>query len=183
MEAFLQKEEALRKKSAQMAAETGQIATMKPTGTKKRRTKAAESGGAKKRRRKGGEEGGTKPEKAQSGGSDTDESELDLFGSPKRSPSTPITSPAGIEEPKPRPRPRPRPRRLTEPASSDGALDQDPSPDDGGLDGTEKIDMPKSLSLRDPSARASGDELDDAPPFTGRGKKGRLHLVLSDEDE
>ena len=44
METFLEKEKALRERTALLAASTGHVATMRPTGTKKRRKRAEEDG-------------------------------------------------------------------------------------------------------------------------------------------
>ncbi|EPT01958.1 hypothetical protein FOMPIDRAFT_1036026 [Fomitopsis schrenkii] len=120
METFLEKEKALRERTALLAASTGHVATMRATGTKKRRKRATEDGGAKKRRRKG--KGGAETDlvgaAVQSDGSDSDASEVNIFGSPRRSPSTQPTSPdPAIEAEVPKPKPRPRPRPLRKKAS------------------------------------------------------------------
>lgn len=171
MEAFLEKEKALREKTAKAAAETGRIATMKPTGTKKRRKKAGDNGTAKKRRKRGGNAEVTEAEKNQSDGNDSDESELNIFGSPPRSPSTAQTSPE-IEQEQVKPRPRPRPRPLAKPSASDEAHE-----------GTQDVVKPLSLTSLSPLDEASDRDSDDLHHATMSRKKGRLQLVLSDEED
>ena len=92
MEAFLAKEQALREKTARLAASSGQATNMRAHGTKKRRRKQKD--GAEKKRRKrgeqgagaGGEDGYQEPEegKARASDSSSDESDFNVFGSPKR---------------------------------------------------------------------------------------------------
>lgn len=173
MEAFLEKEKALREKTAKAAAETGRIATMKPTGTKKRRKKAGDNGTAKKRRKRGGNAEVTEAEKNQSDGNDSDESELNIFGSPPRSPSTAQTSPEIEEEQvKPRPRPRPRPRVQAQPSASDEAHEN-----------TQDAVKPLSLTSLSPLDEASDRDSEGSHRATMSRKKGRLQLVLSDEED
>ncbi|KAI8989035.1 timeless-domain-containing protein [Trametes punicea] len=186
MEAFLAKEQALREKTARLAAATGQIATMRAHGTKKRRRKDRDGAGKKRRRRGGRDEedgeahGGSdvdQPEDRPSGGS-SDESEFDVFGSPKRGRSepTPDTSPPmeDIDErPKAKPRPRPRARLAsgepTSRATTPSMLDKV----DAGL--------PKSRSPLSPGVLAESD--DDVPMASVLKGKRKARIVIADEEE
>ncbi|KAH9931521.1 timeless protein-domain-containing protein [Fomitopsis serialis] len=170
LEAFLEKEKALRERTALLAASTGHIATMRPTGTKKRRKRATDDGGAKKRRRKGrkGADAEEEVEEAQSApkgdDSDSDDSDLNLFGSPRRSPSTQPTSPDPVEAEPPKPRPRPRPRRkLASEAVEDTTQDPHPTPANA-----------EDRTVKSPSPLPSALEVK---------KKGRLQLVTSDGED
>jgi replication fork protection complex subunit Tof1/Swi1 len=101
IEAFLEKEKALREKTARAAAATGGIGTMKSTGTKKRR-KRTEKGAGKKRKK-----GNDKLALASGGKDPSDESDMDNPGFRSPSPSADVNAPA-TETRKPRPRPKPR---------------------------------------------------------------------------
>ena len=106
MDDFLAREKALREKTAALAAATGQVATMRAHGTRKRRRKGKEEKDKRKRRRRaeedgagedddegGGEAGleGEKDAEKERDGSESETSELDVFGSPKG--GTPVASP------------------------------------------------------------------------------------------
>ncbi|KAG1740539.1 timeless protein-domain-containing protein [Suillus paluster] len=114
MDAFLEREKALRDKAAMAAAQSGKIGTMRATGTKKRRRKGKDVDARKKGRV------GRNPENHPVGDANADEdisdSDDDILGSMRRKPQ-----PA----PRARPRPRPVPKRSTRPESSVGALDED----------------------------------------------------------
>ncbi|OCH87501.1 timeless-domain-containing protein [Obba rivulosa] len=191
METFLAKEKALRERMALAAATSGQIATMKPTGTKKRRRKTKEDG-AGTRKRKRGKKSEQEPEEQKSDGeqdqgssSDSDPSDSNIFGSPKRSPSTAQTSPREGEPevskpaPQPRPRPRPRPTKAPQRRSSDVILsDTEPSV----VSAETKDVAPRPLSVS--SAPGGDSDLDDlTPAVPAVRKKGRLQLVVSDDEE
>ena len=168
METFLEKEKALRERTALLAASTGHVATMRPTGTKKRRKQAADDGGAKKRRRKGkGKEAETDVVEAglQSNSSDSDGSELNLFGSPRRSPSTQPTSPdPTVEAEVLKQRPRPRPLRKKASEVLDELAGRSTFPPDKPSGGTSRSPSPLPSSL--PTK-----------------KKGKLQIVISDEED
>ncbi|KAI0752629.1 timeless-domain-containing protein [Daedaleopsis nitida] len=194
MDAFLAKERALRERTSALAATTGQSGTMRAHGTKKRRRKAKDDKGGKKRRKRGGQteegaEGGKgsddgetdkEQEKARQSASDSEESELDAFGSPKRarSEATPDTSPpvdGEVEEvPKPKPRPRPRPRARVSKGSSPGA--------DASSPGASRANSSPAPRPRSPSHAPSDDDMDTAAIKAG-GKKKVARLVFSDDED
>ncbi|KAI0942849.1 hypothetical protein AcV7_002147 [Taiwanofungus camphoratus] len=184
MEAFLEREKALREKTALAAATSGHIATMKPTGTKKRRRKAAENDTGKKKRKRGSKEQAKEFEQEQSEvGQSSDESEFNIFGSPKRSPSTANTSPQDVE---PKPRPRPRPRQIKKPtpltATKFGSADKEL--EHYSDDEVQIVESKPSLSLTPHTSHTPSDqELDGLEPVAKAKRKGRLQLVLSDDDE
>ncbi|TFY67030.1 hypothetical protein EVJ58_g1892 [Rhodofomes roseus] len=173
MEAFLEKEKALRERTALLATSTGHIATMRSTGTKKRRKRVPDNGAAKKRRRKGqsgidAEDEVAEARSASKGGddSDSDGSILNLFVSPRRSPSTQPTSPDPVEIQKKKPRPKPRPRRKL------------------ASEVTEEIQETTQTSR--PPANAVGSALRSPSPLPSAlqaKKRGRLQLAISDEDD
>ena len=191
MEEFLAKERALRQKTSALAAATGH-GGMRARGTKKRRRKGKDDKGGKKRRKRGidNDEGGddresdaedSGPEKVkEKGESDSEESELDVFGSPKRAQSevTPDTSPPadGADEDLPRPKPRPRPRRRAEASqpSSPGVADA-PSPVSAN---------PRLAShMRSPSRGSLSDD-EPLPLLEARaGKRKAARLVFSDDED
>lgn len=111
MEAFLEREKALRDKAVMAAAQSGKIGTMRATGTKKRRRK-----GKDVEARKQGNVGN--PENQPAGESSADENvsdgEDDILGTMRRSrSSTPET------QPRARPRPRPVPKRSAKQGEDD----------------------------------------------------------------
>lgn len=113
MEAFLEREKALRDKAVMAAAQSGKIGTMRATGTKKRRRKGKDVEARKK-----GKVGN--PENQPAGESSADENvsdgEDDILGTMRRSrSSTPET------QPRARPRPRPVPKR----SAKQDAVDDD----------------------------------------------------------
>ncbi|KAG1818982.1 timeless protein-domain-containing protein [Suillus subaureus] len=124
MEAFLEREKALRDKAVMAAAQSGKIGTMRATGTKKRRRKGKDVEAKKK-----GKVGN--PENQSAGESSADENvsdgEDDILGTMRRSrSSTPESQPA----PRARPRPRPVPKRSAKQAMSTDAE----SEGDAGMD-------------------------------------------------
>ncbi|KAI0634374.1 timeless-domain-containing protein [Trametes polyzona] len=199
MDAFLERERALREKTAALAAATGQVATMRARGTKKRRRKGKGEDGAagKKRRRRGGQDGEEDGEgrgsdageedgeKAQQDdGASSDESEFDIFGSPKRGLSpepTPDTSPPTADaeaRPKPKPRPRPRPRVKTAKAAPtedprSPSLEQSSKAPSVGVEDTAE-------KSRSPPALQSDDDMPTADMLKGKRKS---RVVIADEDE
>jgi replication fork protection complex subunit Tof1/Swi1 len=111
MDAFLEKEKAVREKAERVALEQGGIATMKPAGTKKRRRKAGEQDPGKKKRKSGGE-----VFSLHSGDESTLSEKSDIWAiSTRHSSPSPDTSPQtpGPESARPKPRPRPKPRYKT----------------------------------------------------------------------
>ncbi|KAI0357683.1 timeless-domain-containing protein [Trametes cingulata] len=198
MEAFLEKEKALREKTARLAAATGQVATMKAHGTKKRRRKGKEGAG-KKRRKRGGHEGGdadaeveqpdSEAEHAKENASSSEESDFDVFGSPKRARSepTPDTSPPmETEEARPKAKPRPRPRARAKPADAGGSPEaaetSSPGPEAGdGISGRAADER----AYANTSGRSlSPDDSDNDPAMlnTLKGKR-RNRIVIADEDD
>ncbi|TBU40199.1 timeless-domain-containing protein [Dichomitus squalens] len=188
MDAFLEKERALRQKTAALAASTGHVATMRSHGTRKRRRKDKGDKDKRKRRKHGAEDGAGDGEEGASGEdeaakkeqdkSDAEESELDVFGSPKRATSepTPDTSPPADDEAasKSKPKPRPRPRaRVSRSSPAAGAS----SP---GI--PRSIGSPVS-GLRNASQAPSDDELPSFEALRGVAKKRTARLVLSDEED
>jgi replication fork protection complex subunit Tof1/Swi1 len=124
MEAFLEREKALRDKAVMAAAQSGKIGTMRATGTKKRRRKGKDVEARKK-----GKVGN--PENQPAGESSADENvsdgEDDIFGTMRRSrSSTPESQPA----PRARPRPRPVPKRS---AKQDAVNEDDTGTDTAGV--------------------------------------------------
>ncbi|KAG1808071.1 timeless protein-domain-containing protein [Suillus variegatus] len=123
MEAFLEREKALRDKAVMAAAQSGKIGTMRATGTKKRRRK-----GKDVEARKQGNVGN--PENQPAGESSADENvsdgEDDILGAMRRSRSSTPETPA----PRARPRPRPVPKRSAKRSMSADTV----SEDDVGMD-------------------------------------------------
>ena len=189
MDDFLAKEKALREKTAALAAATGQVPTMRAHGTRKRRRKGKEEKDKRKRRKRGGKDGADDNDEGESSedkiaekeqdGSDSEASEPDVFGSPKRTRSEPtsVASPpadaATVTRPKPRPRPRPRAKAKSSPEPDVSA----PSPP--AASATTK---PVS-SLRHSSQATSDDEFASAEALRGIGKKKTTRLVFSDEED
>jgi len=170
IEAFLEKEKAQREKTAR-AAESGGIGNMKSTGTKRRRKKT-DTGGGKKR--KGNDESLLVSTRRQEAGSDTGQSEntdVDAFGS-RRSSAAASTSP-------PAERPRPRPRLI--PRTSAPSVMSNGSPPPDILDGTTDVDVGAGKLV------TTANDGDLSPQkLTGLGTAGRRRqsrLVISDDEE
>jgi len=117
MEAFLEKEKALREKAASAAAQSGKVVTMRATGTKKRRRKGNDVEGRKK-----GGVGSSRPAGESSADDTISDSDDDILGAMRRSRSP---SPARKPQPKARPRPRPVPKRSARRTTSTDAVDED----------------------------------------------------------
>ncbi|KAI5994503.1 timeless protein-domain-containing protein [Pisolithus albus] len=111
MEAFLEREKALRERTAKAAEESGQIATMRATGTKKRRKKAKDDSGSKRARTKspgpGGDYSGQLAVNVDSDDSGTASDDDPILRS-LRSSRSPTPPPQSIPAPAPKPRPKPR---------------------------------------------------------------------------
>ncbi|KAG0699398.1 timeless protein-domain-containing protein [Suillus ampliporus] len=122
MDAFLEREKALRDKAAMAAAQSGKIGTMRAAGTKKRRRKGKDVEARKKGRV------GTNPENQPAGDASADEdisdSDDDILGSMRRSRSSSPSTPEPQPAPRARPRPRPVPKRPARPESSADAVDE-----------------------------------------------------------
>lgn len=163
MEAFFAKEKALRERTALAALASGKDnATMKPTGTKKRRKRNAEDGGKRKRKKESVK--------------DVEEHALSRDPSPvvedadsDENPFDPFASPKGPTENIPRVRPRPRPRRIAkatpktltpEPHGSSGSPPKPPDQDDSIHKDTE-----------------------GSPPASNSKPTRRKVVVISDDDE
>jgi replication fork protection complex subunit Tof1/Swi1 len=102
IEAFLEKEKALRERTARIAAETGGAGIMKPTGTKKRRKKP--DAGIGKKRKGNDELALVSSDREQAGQTHASGgSEIEVLGSGTSSNAG--TSPPVKERPRPRPRP------------------------------------------------------------------------------
>jgi replication fork protection complex subunit Tof1/Swi1 len=103
IEAFLEKEKALREKTERIAMEGGKLPTMKSTGTKKRRREAVKKVRGKKKRKADDE---TAVIDTGDDSSHSESSSVSASGGSLRKTSPPKEqSPA---EPKPRPKPKPR---------------------------------------------------------------------------
>ncbi|KAH9947733.1 timeless protein-domain-containing protein [Amylocystis lapponica] len=182
MGAFLEKEKALRQRMAVAAAATGQVATMKPTGTKKRRRKAEDKGADKKRRKGGGK---ARPKAAAAKDSDksgSDDSDLNIFGSPKASTSTARASPGDLEIPTARPRPRPRPRpRRPNPAPSDASSVGIATPEKPDSDVEEVVAGPPSTPPRQSSPDDDLDLSTHGPPPDKKKPRAQA-IIISDEE-
>ncbi|KAF8177653.1 timeless protein-domain-containing protein [Pholiota molesta] len=165
MEAFLEKERAQREKATLAAATAGvtdRPTTMKATGTKKRRRKAAEVGSKPKRRKSSLPAGGDVGDRSESNMDlPNDDSDVELVE------TVPIL-PAESEVPDnvhatsgPRPRPRPRPRPKTSATSSplpSEADDRSGSPLSDGPDGEPEIVSSMSHSHRSKRLILSDDD-------------------------
>ncbi|TFK80719.1 timeless-domain-containing protein [Polyporus arcularius HHB13444] len=188
MEEFLAKERALRQRASALAAATGQVSTMRARGTKKRRRKGKDEKGGKKRRKRGidgndasdAESDPDREKGKEKSGSDSDGSELDALGSPKRAASevTPDTSPpadgANEDLPKPKPRPRPRPKARVSNASS---------PDVAGSPSPGPASPAPASRLRSPSHGVLSDD-EPLPSSEARaGKRKTARLVFSDDED
>ena len=182
LQAFLAREKALREKMAQASAASGQIATMKSTGTKKRRKR--ENGKGKKRRKLGDSdqesealEAENLAKKRDNGSSeDSDVALFNPFASPKAGPSTARTSPESDAPQRPKPKPRPRPRVSTKDAGMESEADD--------LGGSLPPSSPVQSSAASSAASRPGSPLklsddDIAPHVSFRKKKP---LFFSDEE-
>ncbi|KAJ7151353.1 timeless protein-domain-containing protein [Mycena crocata] len=161
IDAFLAKEKEMRDRATLAAAETGKIATMKPTGTKKRRKKEAPQGeGTSKRKKK---------RKSDSAAEDGDAgSEADVFG------SHPVDPPPEESTPAARARPRPKPKPRFKPKNSEAGP---PSPEIMSRSSEMDQDIPDGL----PAAQAeAGNSEEETMGALGRRRKNRQ--VISDED-
>ncbi|KAJ7439501.1 timeless protein-domain-containing protein [Mycena latifolia] len=158
IDAFLEKEKEMRERVELAAVETGKVATMKPTGTKKRRKRDAPLGeGAAKRKKK------RKSDSAAEDGDAEGDAEADVFGS------------RPVEEPTPaaRPRPKPKPRYKSKTAEA-GTSSPETLPKSSEMD----EDSPDAL----PAGQAeAGSSDDDAMAALGRRRKNRL--VISDDED
>lgn len=189
MEAFLEKEKALREKTARLAAASGQTATMRSRGTKKRRRRSDGDNAGKRKRKRRNAAASHDSDGAQSEGSKVISSgdELDVFGSPKQPISTADTTPDPATDHAPKARPRPRPafkgrrssaepespiRNDTLPATSDRASSVEQSP----------LPARKIMALS-PSGDSSDEDASELVRAGAPRKKGRLNLILSDDDD
>jgi len=124
MEAFLEKEKTLREKAASAAAQSGKVATMRATGTKKRRRKGKDG-----EARKGGRVGGSRPAGESSADDNSSNSDDDILGAMRRS-----RSPSPTQEPQPQPKARPRPRPVRKRSAKRGPSGDAVDEDDTGVD-------------------------------------------------
>ena len=138
MDAFLEKEKAARERAILAAASAGdgtRLATMKPTGTKKRRKKGANESNKLKKREKGKEASPASGDPARIS-HERREQESDVE----------VVEPSGdqgnAQIPKPRPLPRPIPKPAAHPRTSSSHSSPPPS-SDPGFDDTEG-DLPPS---------------------------------------
>lgn len=145
IEAFLEKEKAMREKAKKAADEAGndRPATMKSTGTKKRRKKGLEKGSSKRRK---GNASSPQPEQTTIE-NDHSNSDIEVVGSPK------LNGPKSADKAKPRPKPRPiAPKRASSPTHS---TPRSPAPDDRGIspfsqtEVTSRVQRTKRLILSD----------------------------------
>ncbi|THH00303.1 hypothetical protein EW026_g2191 [Hermanssonia centrifuga] len=177
LDAFFAREKELREKMALASVVSGKIATMKATGTKKRRNRN-EDKGSKKRKRgvDGGPDQGENKDGAQPAiDSDTDSEEaiFNPFASPKQVPSTARTSPESGEEKRAKPKPRPRPRLRAQ---------RTPSPPPNKTNSPQPEVEPSTSGSRDTSPlNVSSDDADIAGSKLA-GKK-RKPMVISDDEE
>ncbi|KAI0089435.1 timeless protein-domain-containing protein [Irpex rosettiformis] len=174
LEAFMEKEKALREKMALESVTSGKVATMKATGTKKRRS----------RRKKEGAELSDQEEQAKytdasDNSSDSDIGILDIGGKPTSTISTTspnVTAETGHSRPKPRPRPKPRLRKSSSPITGDvPPVSSSPQA------------QPSRPSSRS-SSRATPLEIsddDDEMVITERpaGTKRKAFIISDDEEE
>ncbi|KAL4067395.1 timeless protein-domain-containing protein [Scleroderma yunnanense] len=158
MEAFLEREKVLRERTAKAAEESGRIATMRATGTKKRRKKVLDGAGSKRARisspvtADNNDQGHTVIDvDSDSSGSTLDsDDEISRFLRSSRSPSPPSRRP-----PPPVPKPRPKPRLVQKKSR--------------------EADPVHISSDSDPEPQAQLTAVDSRPP--------RRRLVLSDDEE
>ncbi|KZT26081.1 timeless-domain-containing protein [Neolentinus lepideus HHB14362 ss-1] len=193
MEAFFEKEKQLRERMALAAMENGKVATMRSTGTKKRRKKGADDKPKQRKKRRGEpsipDRRSPSTDALPQNASDSSDSEPDVFGSYRVSPaSTSHTSPPMEEaslmpESKVRPRPKPRFRRRTSspgvlPPSSTDPPEVDEVRDDGQMSAEDS-----DSKIRTSSALVEGsEEKGDHASTRGQRVRQKGRLVLSDED-
>ena len=190
MDDFLAREKALREKTAALAAATGQVATMRAHGTRKRRRKGKEEKDKRKRRRRaeedgagedddegGGEAGleGEKDAEKERDGSESETSELDVFGSPKG--GTPVASPPPDTDTATKPKPKPRPRPRAKVAKSS------PEPDAPSISGPAAAPTTHVSGSQHSSQVPSDGELSSTEALRGVGRKKTARLVFSDEED
>ncbi|KAJ7134228.1 timeless protein-domain-containing protein [Mycena epipterygia] len=167
IDAFLEREKEMRERTALAAAETGKLATMKPTGTKKRRKKDVPQGEGAAKRKKKRKNGGDSALEDGGAGSDADaDADADVFG------SRPVDV-AQEESAKPRPRPRPKPRHKAKNAEA-GTSSPEALPTSSKMD----EDIPDALPAAQPEAGSSDEETMGAP-----GRRRRNRLVISDDED
>ncbi|KAH8102126.1 timeless protein-domain-containing protein [Cristinia sonorae] len=157
MQAFFEREKALRQRMMLASEASGKVATMKSSGTKKRRKNAG-----KKKRKRGDEsdmdEGAAEPPEAQPGSDADDDEPSDIFG--------------GDVEPEapPPPRPRPKPRPLAKKPAPKAASASPPG------------SSPKSSSLAPANGETGGMSDDDVPIVLDRPNKKKVMVISDDED-
>jgi replication fork protection complex subunit Tof1/Swi1 len=155
IEAFLEKEKAMREKAARVAAEAGdgRIGTMKPTGTKKRRRKVGDDKAGKKKRK-----GNSPSMPIDEISSQSDNSDSVIVVSREQYPSAP----------RPRPRPRPIARHVTPNRSGSASPLRSPSL---------HLDIDRAADIAPLAPEVEGVE---AVVVTSRR---RNRLVISDEED
>ncbi|KAH9851033.1 timeless-domain-containing protein [Lenzites betulinus] len=196
MEAFFEREKALRERTAALAAATGQVsATMRARGTRKRRRNGKDGDGAGKKRRKRGTKEGedgdadddVEAEKTRGSDESSDESELDAFGSPKRGRSEPTpdsglpSAAASKERPKPKPKPRPRGRAKAGNTQAEDKLSSPPPVQDFVTQDPANSARPTEV-LRPPSPVHSDEDLPTIEMLKGK-RKARIVIADDDDDE
>ncbi|KAJ7764630.1 timeless protein-domain-containing protein [Mycena maculata] len=159
IDAFLEKEKEMREQVMRQAEETGKIATMKATGTKKRRKKDAPAGeGTAKRKKKRASDSAAENEA---------QSDADVFG------SRPVGGSPEVSAPIPLPRPRPKPRfkaKVAEP----GVSSPETLPKSSEMD----EDIPDALPSAKPYPGSSDEEV-----IGGLGRRRKNRLVISDDED
>ncbi|TFK52842.1 timeless-domain-containing protein [Heliocybe sulcata] len=192
MEAFFEKEKQLRERMALAAAESGKVATMRSTGTKKRRKRGADDKPTQRKKRRGEssipEPPSPSSEVPEQNSSDSSDGEAGILASSRVSPaSTSRTSPPEEEEgsPKPRARPRPKPKprfrlRTSPPPSATDPPDADAARHDGQQSGEDANARGRSSSA---AGEGGSEEMADHASVTGRGIRRKGRLVLSDEED
>lgn len=177
IEEFLEKEKALREKTALVAEGRG---TMKPTGTRKRRRKATD-GGAGKKKRKGHDDSGLLHPDTWKDTDDTNQSEgseLEMLGSRQHSPTTTAIPLSESEQQRTKPRPRPKSRFKTR--SSNISASSEPSKligIDGNSSG-ESAHTPHRGVPVNPSIEAENPGI----PSVGPARRRKSRLVISDDE-
>ncbi|KZT08354.1 timeless-domain-containing protein [Laetiporus sulphureus 93-53] len=180
MESFLEKEKMLREKTALAASASGHVATMRRNGTKKRVKKNAGDEPSKRRRKRRTKVAGeSEMMQVQNDADESDESELNVFGSPKKSPS-PLDSSSHQAR---TPRPRPRPRFLAQRRPEDEDEDVEPRAEEQSGDSEAGSPSPNE-SLVDPANISNAESYGIGSPIVQvTKKKRRLQLVDSDEED
>jgi replication fork protection complex subunit Tof1/Swi1 len=156
IEAFLEKEKAMREKTARIASEAGgSIGTMKPTGTKKRRRKLGGDTGGKKKRKGAPSPVPVEDKPIDESQSDSSESDIVL--------TNPVKIPNDPSPPAPRARPRPRPitKRIAS-NRSDSVPPSESSP---------------------PSRQFNLDDTPEGVEAVAMTSRRRIRLVISDEED